>query len=241
MSEPVGHVGTSGWNYRHWRQVFYPPDLPVARWFQFYAQRFDTVELNNTFYRLPQASTFAAWREQAPEGFVYAVKASRYITHLKKLKDAAQPLERFTARARHLRQHLGPILYQLPPHWRRDLARLEAFLALLPGDLLHVFEFRDESWFSDDTLALLDRHGVGFCVVDLPGLRCPVRLTGRVGYIRLHGPDRPYQGSYSERELATWARRTREFLDSGHPTYVYFNNDAHGYAVQNARRLRELL
>ncbi len=234
-------VGTSGWMYKHWRQVFYPPDLPPARWFEFYARHFDTVEINNTFYRLPQASTFASWRAQARAGFVYAVKASRYITHLKKLKDVAQPLQNLLARARQLGEHLGPLLYQLPPNWQQDPARLASFVELLPADLLHVFEFRHPSWFSDDVFDLLDRHGVGFCIMDLAGHETPVQVTGRLAYVRFHGPSRAYEGSYSDEELALWAGRIRRFLADGRPTYVYFNNDAHGYAVQNALHLRELV
>ena len=235
------YIGTSGWMYRHWRGIFYPPDLPPARWFEFYASRLDTVEVNNTFYRLPEASTFAAWREQAPEGFVYAIKASRYITHLKKLKEPAGPLERFLTRARELGEHLGPLLYQLPPNWQQDLGRLAAFLQLLPGDLYHVFEFRHPSWFSEETFALLDRHGAGHCIMDLAGLPSPLRVTGRLAYVRFHGPNRAYEGSYSDEELAAWANRIAGFLARGLPTYVYFNNDAHGYAVQNAFRLREFV
>ncbi len=235
------YVGTSGWTYRHWRGVFYPPDLPTARWFDYYAQRFSTVEVNNTFYRLPEAGTFDAWREQAPAGFLYAVKASRYITHLKKLKDAGDPLTRFVERARRLRGRLGPLLYQLPPNWHRDLERLEAFLRLLPGGLLHVFEFRHPSWYAEETFALLDRYGAGFCIMDLPGVESPLRVTGRLAYLRFHGPQRPYEGSYSEAELRLWAGRIGEYLATGRPAFVYFNNDAHGYAVQDALRLRELL
>ncbi len=234
-------VGTSGWVYRHWRGVFYPTHLATAHWFEYYAQHLRTVEINNTFYRLPEAGAFEGWRRQAPPGFVYAVKASRYITHLKKLKDAAGPLARFLERARLLGPHLGPVLYQLPPHWRQDLDRLEEFLELLPHDLLQAFEFRDPSWLTPETFALLDRFGAGYCIMDLPGVASPVLTTGRLVYIRFHGPDRVYEGSYSEKELAGWARRIRGFLRHKLPVYVYFNNDAHGYAVQNALRLKEML
>lgn len=235
------YIGTSGWVYKHWRGVFYPPDLPQARWFEYYAGRFDTVEVNNTFYRLPEAPTFKEWAAQAPPGFVYALKASRYMTHLKKLKDAAEPLARFLERARLLGKHLGPILYQLPPNWHLNLERLEAFLQLLPADLLHVFEFRHPSWYAEEALALLDRYRVGLCIMDLPGLESPVRVTGRLAYVRFHGPSRAYEGSYPDKDLAAWTQRVRGFLASGRPVYLYFNNDAHGYAVQNAQRLREMI
>ncbi len=139
-------IGTSGWVYKHWREVFYPPDLPARAWFTFYAREFHTVEINNSFYRLPSPEMFDAWRNQAPPGFLYAVKASRYITHMKKLKDPKEPLHEFITRAQHLGHTLGPILYQLPPHWRVNLERLEQFLALLPAGYRHVIEFRDASW-----------------------------------------------------------------------------------------------
>ncbi len=235
------HIGTSGWVYPHWRGPFYPQELPQAHWFAYYAARLETVEINNTFYRLPQAATFRQWSEQAPSGFVYALKASRYLTHMKKLKDAAEPLARFMERARELRAHLGPILYQLPPNWHQDLARLEAFLRLLPAGVLHAFEFRHPSWFSEEALALLDHYGAGFCIMDLAGVETPLRATGHLAYVRLHGAGRAYQGSYPEKALAAWAAQVRTFLADGRPVYVYFNNDAHGNAVQNALRLKELL
>ncbi len=235
------YIGTSGWIYKHWRGVFYPADLSQGRWFEFYAQRLATVEINNTFYRLPEEGTFDGWREQAPEGFVYALKASRYITHLKKLKDPVEPVARFMGRAERLGAHLGPVLYQLPPNWRLNLERLEAFLAALPAGRLGVFEFRHPSWLVEPTFALLERYGVGYCISDMPGLGSPVRATGRLAYIRLHGPGRAYEGSYSEAELAQWAERARGFMAEGRPAYVYFNNDAEGHAVRNALRLRELL
>lgn len=151
-------VGCSGWNYRHWRGPFYPPDLPAKRWFAHYAAQFETVEINNSFYRLPTAETFEAWREEAPPSFHCAVKANRFITQEKKLKDCAEPIARMMAPTRHLGDALGPIVYQLPPMLGRDLARLETFLTLLPRDLIHVFEFRHSSWHVDETAALLSQH-----------------------------------------------------------------------------------
>ena len=166
-------VGCSGWNYRHWRAAFYPEKLPVKRWFAFYAEHFDTVEINNSFYRLPSADTFAKWREQAPPGFRYAVKANRFLTQAKKLKDCAEPVARMMAPVRALGETLGPTLYQLPPRFRVNLPRLEEFLSLLPKDVVHVFEFRDPSWLTDETLALLERYGASFCAHDMPGLATP--------------------------------------------------------------------
>lgn len=235
-------VGTSGWIYRHWRGVFYPRDLPVKRWFTCYCKAFATVEINNTFYRLPAAEVFDEWRQQAPAGFVYAVKASRYLTHLKKLKDPADPLDHLLGRARQLGPHLGPVLYQLPPHWHCDVARLDHFSAALPSDLKHVFEFRDPSWYNDEVQALLTARGMSFCIHDLKGDPCPVWVTGPLVYLRFHGPTSvAYAGRYRLAHLRGWAEHIRRFQQAGRDVYVYFNNDDAGHAVTNAWELRELL
>src|ERR671914_2292521 len=156
-------IGCSGWQYKHWRGNFYPADLPLSRWFEHYARQFDTVEINNTFYRLPEAATFADWEARAPARFLFAVKASRFLTHMKKLKDPEEPVERFFSRARSLRRYLGPVLYQLPPGWRLDRGRLEHFLHVLPRDAQHVLEFREPTWYVDDVLALLEQRRVALC------------------------------------------------------------------------------
>ncbi len=178
MGAALVRIGCSGWQYRHWRGSFYPAELPQARWFEFYASRFDTVELNNPFYRLPERETFARWREAAPAGFLYAVKASRYLTHMKKLKDATEPLERMFDRVRALGPRLGPVLYQLPPRWTRDDERLEGFLQLIPSDVPQAVEFRDPSWYAEKTFDALQRHGVALCLHDMQG-SAPPRRTGR--------------------------------------------------------------
>ena len=181
------HVGCSGWVYRHWRGIFYPEGLPQKRWFERYAEEFDTVEINASFYRLPLASTFDGWREKAPEGFRYAVKVNRFITHLKKLVGVEEETKRFIALVRPLGPALGPLLYQLPPSLHKDLPRLEAYLQLLPKDIEQVFEFRHKSWYDDEVLALLDRHGMGFVSHDLKGLTTPRWACGRTAYVRFHG------------------------------------------------------
>src|SRR6476661_4539749 len=160
-------IGCSGWEYEHWRGDFYPVTLSKTCWFEHYAKAFDTVEINNTFYRLPEKTTFAVWAARAPRGFLYAVKASRFLTHMKKLKDPEQPLDRLFGRMQSLRMHLGPVLYQLSPGWKLDRARLECFLQALPADFRHVLEFRDPSWYADEVLALLDRYGVALCLHDI--------------------------------------------------------------------------
>ncbi len=239
-----GHVriGTSGWIYQHWRGVVYPRDAPVKRWFAIYSESFDTVEINNTFYRLPPPAVFQAWAAQAPPGFLYTVKASRYLTHMKKLKDAAEPLDNILGRARLLGDHLGPVLYQLPPHWHRDVGRLRQFLELLPMDLDHVVEFRDPSWYTDGVCHLLDDHGVGFCIHDLRGVSSPRWVTGPLAYVRFHGPTATaYAGCYPRAHLEHWAEQILDFQSAGKDVYAYFNNDQAGYAVANARDLRALL
>ena len=234
-------IGCSGWNYRHWRGAFYPEGLPVKRWFAHYAARFDTVEINNSFYRLPRIETVIGWGAQAPAGFVYAVKANRFITQAKKLKDCAEPVARMMAPVRHFGETLGPILYQLPPNLHCDLSRLEAFLALLPDDLDHVFEFRDASWYSDATLALLDRFGAGFVVHDFPGKATPRWAGGRLAYLRFHGSNGKYHGRYSEATLRDWAAWMRSEAASGRPVWAYFNNDMAGAAPADALALKRLL
>jgi uncharacterized protein YecE (DUF72 family) len=235
-------IGTSGWIYRHWRGVFYPPKRPVHRWFAFYNEHFDTVEINNTFYRLPSEDAFDEWERQAGPGFLYAVKASRFLTHMKKLKDPADSLERILGRSRRLGPHLGPVLYQLPPNWHCNPERLRHFLELLPLDLQHVFEFRDPTWYREEVRGLLTAAGVGFCQHDLRGASSPDWVTGPLVYVRFHGPTEvAYAGSYPKAVLRRWARRIDEYLRSGLDVYVYFNNDHNGYAITNAQELRSLM
>jgi uncharacterized protein YecE (DUF72 family) len=243
--EPGFHVGTSGWYYDHWRGLFYPDDLPKSDWFRYYARHFATVELNNSFYRQPKPSTWDGWREGAPPGFRFAVKANRYISHLLRFRNCDQPLQRFLNGATRLGPHLGPILFQTPPDFELNdetLHRLDAFIRLLPGDLRHVFEFRHNSWFSDQGIDLLKRHGIGFCIHDMPGLTCPVLLTTDFAYIRLHGAGMAYSGDYDDDALRLWAGRIRDLRRGGATeVWIYFNNDIEGYAVANARTLAALL
>jgi len=232
-------IGTSGWNYDHWRERFYPWDLPPDRWFRHYAKTFDTVEINNTFYQQPDESTLRRWATQAPRGFVYAVKANRYITHMKKLKDAADPLDKFFRSVRRLGAHLGPLLYQLPPNWSKNPGRLEAFIDLLPDEFTHVVEFRDRDWLADDTYALLAERGICLCVHDM--LRNhPRRVTGSAVYVRFHGTGSESGGAYRRRRLEAWAGWMRD-VAAGHAVFAYFNNDRNGYAIRNAQTLCELL
>ena len=234
-------IGTSGWYYDHWQGTFYPPDLPKRRWLEYYAEHFDTVELNNTFYHLPKEKTLQRWHELAPEGFLYAVKASRYITHIKKLSDAAESLQLFFKRAGLLKNALGPVLYQLPPSLHKDLERLETFIRLLPKKPAAVFEFRHQSWYGDDTFELLNKLGVGFCVHDLSGNESPRVVTGDIVYVRFHGTSGRYAGDYPESQLEDWAKWIRDQAQNARAIYAYFNNDAQAHAIKNAKQLREQL
>ncbi|HEU5098856.1 MAG TPA: DUF72 domain-containing protein [Roseiflexaceae bacterium] len=233
-------IGTSGWVYQHWRGIFYPDQLRQSDWFAHYARSFDTVEINNSFYRLPSPAAFAVWREQAPAGFVYAVKASRFLTHMKKLRDPHDPLERFFERARALGATLGPVLYQLPPHWQVNLPRFETFLAALPQGYAHVVEFRDASWLVDSVFRLMERYSVAHCVHDMQPLKVPARVTAALAYLRLHG-DPAHGGDYQEAALEARARQIEAWRSQGLQVFVYFNNDVGGYALDNARALRGLL
>jgi len=235
------HVGTSGWMYDHWRGRYYPADLPKTKWLDFYAHTFDTVELNNSFYRVPSEKAFTRWLDSTPAGFVYAVKVNRFITHLKKLKGVEEPLAEFLKRARLLGPKLGPLLYQLPPSLHRDDGRLEAFLNQLPGDLSHAFEFRHKSWLDEGVFELLRRYKAGFCVFDMPDLTTPVVATADFAYIRFHGRECLYAGCYSDDELSAWARKIAVLSRGLKAAYVYFNNDAESFAVRNAVTLRRKL
>ena len=235
------YVGTSGWSYNHWRGVFYPDGLPSGKWLEFYAQRFPSVELNASFYRLPTEGAFRRWHDVVPGGFRFAVKASRFITHIRKLRDAEESLGTFLGRAGILGEKLGPVLYQLPPSMGRDDGLLEAFLTLLPHGLQHVFEFRNDSWYDEGVLDLLRRHGAAFCVHDMHPLETPVVATAAFAYLRFHGTSGRYAGCYSDEELEAWAEAIRRMASGLETVYAYFNNDIGGHAVGNASTLARML
>jgi uncharacterized protein YecE (DUF72 family) len=233
-------IGCSGWQYKHWRGDFYPAPLPQRLWFAHYAEHFNTVEINNTFYRLPEAETFAAWRRRAPEGFVFAVKASRYLTHMKKLKEPRAPLELFFSRAAKLGRILGPVLYQLPPRWPINVERFETFLQALPRNRRHAVEFREPSWYSDAIFRLLERYKVALCLHDMEGSATARLAIGPFVYARFHGTQK-YGGSYRDETLDGWATWLRDRLRSGIDVYAYFNNDVGGHAPRDAMRLRRMI
>lgn len=234
-------VGCSGWQYRHWRGDFYPSDLPQARWFDHYATVFDTVEVNNSFYRLPERATFEAWKKRSPPDFLFAVKASRYLTHMKKLKDPQEPIERFFERAGGLGRKLGPVLYQLPPRWPVNVERFAEFLRLLPKRRLHAVEFREPSWYGEETERLLARAGVALCAHDMRGSENSTRFVGPFVYVRFHGSGTKYGGRYPDEAIHEWAHRLAAELDRGRDVYAYFNNDWGGHAPRDAVKLRDAI
>ncbi len=238
MPHPI-RVGTSGWIYEHWRGCFYPEGLPQKEWFSHYAGIFDTVEINSSFYREPGGSTYDMWQKQAPPGFVYAVKAHRYLTHMRKLTSPAEPLERVLSGARRFKEHLGPILFQLPPRWKRNLPRLREFARLLPSDVTAVIEFRNPDWLCEETFDLLAEYNLSLCIHDLLP-RHPRRVTGPVAYVRFHGAGQKYAGKYPPSRLRPWTDWIAE-TSVDHPVFAYFNNDAKGYAIRDARSLLSLL
>ena len=234
-------IGCSGWSYRDWPGLAYPAGAPSSTWFGHYAAMFETVELNTTFYRLPDATTVEKWRDQAPDGFCYAVKANRYVTQAKKLKDCEEPLARMMAPLRHLETRLGPVLYQLPPRFRVNLERLESFLGLVPKDVTNVFEFRDTSWYTDEVFALLDRHGAGLCAHDMPGSQSPRMAVGPVAYVRFHGGVSKYWGRYSDKALLDWTDWIADQARHGRAVWAYFNNDPEAHAIHDAQTLRGMV
>ncbi|WP_455381504.1 DUF72 domain-containing protein [Salinispira pacifica] len=238
-------IGTSGWNYDHWKAEFYPEQLPRREWLRYYADRFDTVEVNNSFYHLPAESTIRSWVDTVPDHFLFSVKASRYITHMKKLKDGAQTTEALYDRLRAFGGRMGPLLIQLPPRWRCNASRLTEFLEAQSGregrpDRM-TFEFRDHSWFNDEILGILERYGAAFCIYDLAGFASPREVTADFVYIRLHGPGDAYQGRYGRDGLQSWAGEIGSWIGEGLDVYCYFDNDQAGYAAADAAELSRLV
>jgi uncharacterized protein YecE (DUF72 family) len=239
----MARIGTSGWSYDHWSGVLYPPGLPSARRLDAYIARFDTVELNASFYRWPRPAVFASWRRRLPPGFAMVVKAPRGLTHARRLHEPEQWIERITAGWRELGPVARMLLVQLHPAHQRDDARLEYFLGAMPREIPVAVEFRHASWHVDPVFAILERHGASYCVMSGARLPCILRATAPTVYVRLHGPDTEhlYAGSYSDADLGWWADRIREWEGTGHEVLAYFNNDGEGHAVRNAWTLRSFL
>ncbi len=244
---PAAFVGTSGFIYPHWGGgVFYPEDLPQRRWLEYYTEYFDTVELNVAFYRLPTEEAFKSWHKRTPEGFAFALKGSRFITHIKRLKDCQEPLKLYFERARLLKEKLSAVLWQLPPRYKKDTQRLKAFIKSLKPytNYRHAFEFRDESWVAEEVYELLGEADMAICEADWPGMPQNLPTTASFAYLRRHGPEAEwglYAGCYSKASLRKDTKRIRNWMKQDKSVYVYFNNDAEGWAVKNALELKEML
>lgn len=235
------YIGTSGWSYEHWKGPFYPEDLATKDLLNFYIQQLKTVEINRTFYSLPDRDVFSRYAKTVPSSFIFAVKASRFITHVKRLKNPKLSLKRLFSRIQPLGRHLGPILFQLPPHWKVNKKRLQSFLEALPKKYRFAFEFRDESWLTKEIFDLLKKRRAAFCIYELGHVETPCIETADFIYVRLHGPKEAYAGSYSLAALKKWARYFRKEAKKGRDVYCYFDNDEAGYAAMNAKIMLELL
>ncbi|HET6515896.1 MAG TPA: DUF72 domain-containing protein [Thermodesulfovibrionales bacterium] len=239
---PTIYVGCSGFFYNHWKGPFYPADLSQKQWLQYYSSRFRTVELNVTFYSLPDKETFHRWYQETPTGFIFSIKGSRFITHVKKLKASAEPLDVFFSRVVALKEKLGTILWQLPPGLKGDPSRLADFLELLkPYGVKNAFEFRDASWVSKKVFTLLERERASLCMADSPAFLNDLPLTAAFVYIRRHGQAGDHASCYSQEQLKADAGMIRKYVKQGKDVFIYFNNDAFGYATKNAQELIALL
>jgi uncharacterized protein YecE (DUF72 family) len=235
-------IGCSGFLYDHWRGPFYPEDLPRNRWLDYYCKYFSTVELNVTFYRLPERETFAKWYLSTPENFVFSLKGSRFITHVKKMKDCEEPIEAFFSRASVLKEKLGVILWQMPPTFNLDLERFKEFLdALRPHGVRNTFEFRNKTWINKKIFTLLEKENVSFCIADHPDFLKDLPVTADFIYIRRHGESGGYATSYSTESLKEDAKFIKANLKKKKDVFMYFNNDAFGYAPKNAVELNDLM
>lgn len=237
----VIYIGTSGWYYEHWYGRYYPKDLPKEGLLPHYAKQFNTVELNNTFYHLPKSEVVKSWAKKVPRDFLFAVKASRFITHIKKLRNTKDAISLFLKRVSYLGDKLGPVLYQLPPFLKRDNELLKKFLSSLPSDYKNVIEFRNESWLCEEVYRILDGYNVAFCIVSMPDFPVVVKTCGDFSYIRFHGASALYGSNYSDKELKEWADIVKKIRRLAKEIYIYFNNDANAYAIKNALKLKEIL
>jgi uncharacterized protein YecE (DUF72 family) len=235
------HIGTSGWYYNHWKGPFYPNNISNKEMLRYYTQYFHTVEINNSFYRLPKKAILEIWKKTVPQHFVFTLKGSRYITHMKKLKDPSKGVPPLIENALVLGEKLGPILFQLPPRWCINLERLDEFLQYLPHDLRYAFEFRDPSWFTDRTYEILAKQEAAFCIYHLAGNLSPKEVTTDFVYVRLHGAKEAYQGQYDGKTLSGWAGAFSSWARQGREIFCYFDNDQAGYAVQDALRLQKMV
>jgi uncharacterized protein YecE (DUF72 family) len=235
------YIGTSGWNYKSWRGKLYPKALDQKDWLGYYSKSYNSVEINNTFYQLPKKETFKNWHNSTPDDFIFAVKVSRYITHLKKLKDCEETVGKLLEYSSGLDRKLGIFLFQMPANQGKDYTKLEKFLKLLPEKYKYVFEFRHDSWFDSSIYSLLDNSNCGIVINSSPGFPYKDISTGKICYIRMHGSKKLYSSKYSEDELKEFAEIIIKYHNKGFYSFIYFNNDVQGYAVENAREMQELM
>lgn len=236
-------VGTSGWSYEHWKGPFYPANLANKDFLEFYTKKFSTVEINSSFYHLPKEQTFKNWRDKTPKDFLFSVKVSRFITHQKKLKDVKEPWQLFWQRVKFLKEKLGPILFQLPPNFKSNSERLKNFLKILPKKQAFTFEFRHESWFCEEIYKILATYNSALTISDTPSYPYFEVITADFTYLRLHGHERLYTSNYQDKYLKKLSQKIKNWLRTCKlkKVFVYFDNDAFGYAPKNALKLKEFL
>lgn len=234
-------IGTSGWHYKHWIGTFYPKDMKAPEFTEHYVKYFSTVEINNSFYKLPSKETFDNWANSVPKDFIFSVKANRFMTHMKKLKDPKTTFNNLIENAVGLKDKLGPILFQLPPRWKYNEQRFKTFLEVLPRHYRYTIEFRDPSWYNDSAYQLLRENNVAFCIYELEYHLSPTITTADFVYIRLHGPGNKYEGSYDDAALEQWTKSIKSWQNEGKDVFIYFDNDQNGYAAMNAIRIQEMI
>ncbi len=234
-------IGTSGYSYNHWVDDFYPLDVASNKRLDYYSEHFNTVEINNSFYNLPQKKTFQKWAKAVPKEFVFSVKANRYITHMKNLMVDREPINKLLDRSKPLENKLGPILFQLPPQWNLNLDRLKDFIKLLPQNQRYVIELRNKTWYTKEVYNLLKDNNVGFCIHDHQDAPSPKKITADFVYLRFHGPNGDYQSKYSKEELENWKLKIENWRSQNLDVFAYFNNDFEAFAIDNAQQLKNLL
>lgn len=236
------YIGTSGWLYKHWNGRFYPEKSNAKQQWEHYSKHFDTIEINNSFYKLPPPSVFEGWYENSPKKMLFAVKANRFITHMRKLTQPEEPITRLFGSITALKEKLGPILFQLPPKWKVNVTRFKEFLEALPTGYKYAFEFRNDTWYHEEIYQLLQQHNCAFCIYELAGHVSPMKVTADFVYVRLHGPTEfKYQGSYSNAVLKKWAKQSLSWRKEKKDVYVYFDNDQEAYAAFDALALKKLV
>lgn len=234
-------IGTSGWSYKHWKGIFYPDSLPQSKWMNFFITKYTTVEINNSFYKLPEEQTFINWQKAVPDNFIFSVKANRFITHIKRLSNVEDILFLFLERVKLLKDNLGVILFQLPPTFKVNLEKLNGFLMLLPKQFKYTFEFRNPDWWIQDTFDLLRNFNAAFCIYEMPGMITPREVTSDIVYIRFHSPFDRNLKQFEMPLLMNWAEFILNCSSNGKKIYCYFNNDWFGYAIQDSEMLQEII